>query len=69
MSLLARWLPPKTLPEPDPLCRSYTFPEMVLLMRNHEDQFRMSKSLHEEEYAAEQSEVKPIYHYADRRGF
>lgn len=49
MSLLALLLPPKPLPLPDPRCKTYTFAETVVLLRNHEQQVRMSRAVHQPE--------------------
>lgn len=49
MSLRALFFPPRQLPQPDPRCRTYTFAETVVLLRNHEQQVRMSRALQQPE--------------------
>lgn len=47
MSLLALLVPQKQLPPPDPQCRTYSFPETVQLLRNFDQQVRVSRALHQ----------------------
>lgn len=47
MNLRALFFPPRAMPEPNPRCRRYTRAETAQLLRNFDQQVRMSRALHQ----------------------